>query len=227
MFKRIALAAALAVTTASAAHAAINVDGAYDSDYGARTAMVGFDPAAPLGTFQAPVADNHVVGYDIYLSSDENYVYGYFEAAGATPYTWANVYWDVNPSSGSDIGFELSTAQQNVFRPGGANLGDVADILVAASVDGTKFEFAIPLHYFLAPPAGLGLPATTKAQRGGDIRLNLSQSFGYSVAGGQENYGDDRLGVVGIVPEPATWAMMIMGFGAIGAMVRRRSTVVA
>ena len=27
----------------------------------------------------------------------------------------------------------------------------------------------------------------------------------------------------GVVPEPATWAMMIMGFGAAGAMLRRRS----
>lgn len=29
------------------------------------------------------------------------------------------------------------------------------------------------------------------------------------------------------VPEPATWAMMIMGFGAAGAILRRRRTVVA
>ncbi|MCW5759804.1 MAG: choice-of-anchor A family protein, partial [Phenylobacterium sp.] len=29
------------------------------------------------------------------------------------------------------------------------------------------------------------------------------------------------------VPEPATWAMMIMGFGAIGAMIRRRRALAA
>ena len=35
-------------------------------------------------------------------------------------------------------------------------------------------------------------------------------------------------GLAGAVPEPATWAMMIMGFGAAGAMIRsRRRTVVA
>ena len=29
------------------------------------------------------------------------------------------------------------------------------------------------------------------------------------------------------VPEPATWAMMIIGFGAVGSMIRRRRAVVA
>lgn len=29
-------------------------------------------------------------------------------------------------------------------------------------------------------------------------------------------------GLAGVIPEPATWSMMIMGFGAAGAMVRRR-----
>jgi hypothetical protein len=61
--------------------------------------------------------------------------------------------------------------------------------------------------------------------------VNLSQSFGYAVAGGS-SFGPNRLGVVTIggtpaVPEPATWAMMIGGFGLIGATMRRRSTKIA
>jgi len=31
----------------------------------------------------------------------------------------------------------------------------------------------------------------------------------------------------GVVPEPATWAMMIIGFGAAGSMIRRRKAVIA
>ena len=31
----------------------------------------------------------------------------------------------------------------------------------------------------------------------------------------------------GVVPEPATWAMMILGFGAAGSMIRRRKAVAA
>ena len=35
------------------------------------------------------------------------------------------------------------------------------------------------------------------------------------------------MGVLGAVPEPATWAMFIIGFGAIGATARRRTAMVA
>jgi hypothetical protein len=30
-----------------------------------------------------------------------------------------------------------------------------------------------------------------------------------------------------VVPEPATWAMMILGFGAVGSTIRRRRTRLA
>jgi hypothetical protein len=44
------------------------------------------------------------------------------------------------------------------------------------------------------------------------------------------NYGNDSTGLslsVALVPEPATWAMMIIGFGAAGSMIRRRRAVAA
>ena len=34
---------------------------------------------------------------------------------------------------------------------------------------------------------------------------------------------NQRLGLAGAVPEPATWAMMLLGFGAVGYSMRRRS----
>lgn len=34
--------------------------------------------------------------------------------------------------------------------------------------------------------------------------------------------GQLRLGGIGVIPEPATWAMMILGFGGVGAIMRRR-----
>lgn len=41
------------------------------------------------------------------------------------------------------------------------------------------------------------------------------------------NAGVDNVSVSGVVPEPATWAMMIMGFGLAGATLRRRRTAAA
>ena len=43
---------------------------------------------------------------------------------------------------------------------------------------------------------------------------------------GQNSYESDNFAVAA-VPEPATWAMMIMGFGTIGALMRRRQYALA
>lgn len=44
---------------------------------------------------------------------------------------------------------------------------------------------------------------------------------------GGNSFEFDGLAASGAVPEPATWAMMIMGFGAAGAAMRRRRTLLA
>ena len=227
MLKKFLLGAAMAVAASTASHAAINVDGVVDGSYGAPKAHVTHDAGAPDSNFGAPTGITLGPSYDIYLSSDAGFVYGILvagsDAGAAGPF--ANLYWDINPDTGSDIGFELGATSQNVFRPGGANLGAVGDIVVSLSGDSKRLEFAIPNHYFLTPPAGLSLSSGILPSLGDTIRLNLSQSFHYSVAGGATTYGTERLGTVvlgGVVPEPATWAMMLMGFMAMGAMIRSR-----
>lgn len=44
---------------------------------------------------------------------------------------------------------------------------------------------------------------------------------------GPDQWGLRILGTAGAVPEPATWAMMIIGFGTVGAAVRQRRRVAA
>jgi hypothetical protein len=44
---------------------------------------------------------------------------------------------------------------------------------------------------------------------------------GITLTSSQNSFEIDNLAVQG-VPEPATWAVMLMGFGGIGAMIRRR-----
>jgi hypothetical protein len=225
MLKRFALGAALAVTTASAASAAITVDGLLDAGYGASTAKVFFNPDAATSNFGAPTDENHNVGYRIYLNGSHGYVYGLLQANGPTnSLDFANLYFNVDLTNqyGSDLGFHITN--KDAFIPAAGGYSATPDILVAQGA-GT-IEFAIPIKYFTtqlpglnyaADPLGYDLPTI-----GSKVQLSLSQSFGYSVAGGIENYGADRLGEVSLTPEPATWAMMLMGFMGVGAMIRSR-----
>ena len=74
--------------------------------------------------------------------------------------------------------------------------------------------------------ASLNFTAPTNATR---LYLGTIDAFGF---GGTTGYYNDNRGAftvdvslqrdAGAVPEPATWAMMIMGFGAAGVMMRRR-----
>jgi hypothetical protein len=59
-----------------------------------------------------------------------------------------------------------------------------------------------------------------------------AENVKYSNAGIYTNGGDDHhptlvLGTAGAVPEPATWAMMITGFGMAGVSLRRRRSALA
>ena len=53
-------------------------------------------------------------------------------------------------------------------------------------------------------------------------------TISYGTAGLYAFIDDFRLGApaaTGAVPEPATWAMMLVGFGAVGGALRRRQKV--
>ena len=54
---------------------------------------------------------------------------------------------------------------------------------------------------------------------------NAPGVFATNVDDGSTRYGAGTL--IAYVPEPATWGMMIVGFGLVGATLRRRSTVAA
>lgn len=213
-----ALAVASGIALASSAHAAIGIDGVLDSAYGAPTAVVGYDPAALTSNFgqdasHPPGANSNAIGYSIYLTSDANNVYGFLQASGqgAAVGPFANLYFDVDPGNGAspDIMFEVTNAQGKIL---GAPSFTPVPITYFAS--GDIIEFSIPDAVFTAGAL----------DDGDQIYLRLSQSFGYSVAGGS-TFGPNGLGSVtlgGAVPEPASWAMMILGFLGIGGALRAR-----
>ena len=94
---------------------------------------------------------------------------------------------------------------------GGVNMsGPGASVTITPSASGSAFSFLLaPNAVFTAG----GLPNTLI--KAGEYTLSVSgaNSFGLSSYSGTLNFF--------AVPEPATWAMMIGGFGLIGAATRR------
>jgi hypothetical protein len=230
----LALAGAFALPCAAHATTPIVVDGVLDASGYTNTSSVGLDPVAPIGNFDAPQSTARA-SYNVYLAAQNGYVYGFLQYTGGdlvSP-TFANLYFDTDPDnpldSGSDIGFELAAAHTNFFIPGVGSTGPVSGIQVAVSADGKGLEFAIPNSFFTTKVPGFEAnyySDTQLATVGSNVALRLSQSFNYSVAGGG-SYGKYRLGKVTLtsaVPEPATWGMMISGFGVAGAAMRRRKS---
>ena len=204
---------ALALSATAPASAAVTIDGVLDAAYGAPTATVSYDPAAPTSNFNAPTAASNTIGYSIYLTSDANYVYGYLQTTSpTTANNFANLYFDVDAGNGatSDVVYEITNQTGSV---GGVPFPAPITFFAGNGV----IEFALPNFY-------LGAHAP-----GDVVYLRMSQSFGYSVAGGP-SYGTDSLGAITIggaaaaVPETATWAMMLAGFAMVGGALRRRST---
>ncbi|MEK7494361.1 MAG: PEPxxWA-CTERM sorting domain-containing protein [Patescibacteria group bacterium] len=222
---------ALAALLSAPASAAITLDGLYDAAYGAPKSLVSYDPGAPLGNFAAPGTTNHAAAYAIFLASDATAVYGLLLGDRVSGLPFANLYFDIDPANnnGSDIGFEITN--DRAFVPGIAGYsGPLAGLSYALSGDGKSLEFSIQNALFTSAIPGLTYYGGQEFPSFGDfVTLRLSQSLGYSVAGGAP-YGPNRLGAVTIqgpaaVPEPATWAFLILGFGLTGVMLRRRHFV--
>lgn len=88
---------------------------------------------------------------------------------------------------------------------GGVSIAFTSDFLDFGNVG--EFDFSLPLTA-VTPPFG---PAD------GTI-----QGFSASMGG---QFSSEPLPILGGVPEPESWAMMVLGFGLVGAVTRRRAPV--
>jgi hypothetical protein len=151
--------------------------------------------------------------------------------------------------NGNDGGGKLVSGGQTILFETDAATGrnDLASFIGIYNEGGTPQGFDVDYYGALRPRIGSGRPLNNTvsgdgngdgfidAGAGYDVSLGLVN--GLSVGAGQQGsfithtiFGSGTPGSVqvpGAVPEPASWAMMIGGFGFVGATMRRRRTALA
>jgi PEP-CTERM motif len=83
------------------------------------------------------------------------------------------------------------------------------------------FDFSFTLTGIASPGLKPGLPGCT-----GNGCFTDGSSYNNFSAGGSASFAADSVNLPG-VPEPATWSLMILGFGGAGALLRNRRRTVA
>lgn len=181
-----------------------------------------------LDAFDAVVIDDFMLSgtYDLTSFSALIALYGTGSMSAVTN-------WQVNFYS------SVSAAEQNLvgdlgsfnFAPGkvtfSASPGGEATDLVTAPINlrlgaGTYWVGFIPRLDFAVDQIGVGLYGTGDA-----YNVNPNGGFGFGTTDATGLNAGYRLEGTPAVPEPATWAFMIGGFGLVGAALRRRQVVLA
>jgi hypothetical protein len=97
---------------------------------------------------------------------------------------------------------------------GGATFVDLSDIDTHITPQNTAIGYHVTGSFNLAPSASPLFDSTHP--------LTLRVSFqNFANAAGGNDFAVDNINVAG-VPEPASWALMLVGFGGLGAVLRNR-----
>jgi hypothetical protein len=177
-----------------------------------------------VGNFGTPSSITDYNAYTIYTNADANNYYVGLESTSPINVgnlDFANLYFSTDLSQGSTVGFEANNSR--AFIPGVSgyyNYTSSSGIVLDDTSTASQYliEFSVPISFFTTDPLGMGFtPATT------DIQLRLSQTFGYSVAGGSD-YGDGRFGDFNPAATPEPASLTLAGFAAFGflAPIARR-----
>lgn len=221
---RTVLGVCLAVAVASPATAATNLlaNGSFESGFtgwtvgqtGGGTAPVvipyGSGSPYPGGAFGEAVLPNSVPT----LSPDPvGKSMAYFSSDTANPHSLSQI---INLVAGItyNIGFDYYAPENGISNPNDASLAFnvggvlVGSTLIAGQPSGTPAKTWINF--------GTSFVATTTAPTTFELQF---KGLGVTAA----DFAVDRVYAVAAVPEPGVWAMMLLGFAAIGFSLRRRN----
>lgn len=127
----------------------------------------------------------------------------------------------VNGITITALQFDIGTANSGVGVATGANVVNFADAIISYTAAGNIVYGAANTVFALTPtvtlaPGGLSFTAAEGVNTGTTaISTFAMHEFNFSIT-----YANP---VAAAVPEPATWTMMLAGFGAIGFGLRRRA----
>lgn len=183
------------------------------------------------GGFEAPLAPppcctttppTPIPGWTV-TTGDVNVVTGTFASTNGNLAYEANQYLDLVGQSGSGSMFQtfntiagktytLSFAySHNVFSVGAASAGFSVDGLMGTVSHNTGNSNGLDWQVY----------TNTFVASGNSATLTFTNTAGNQVGG----VFLDAVSVTGAIPEPATWAMLILGFGLVGGAMRRRTRI--
>lgn len=168
-----------------------------------------------------PSPDLDVTTFFVILNSMNNFVIEAEFAGAINPATNALYVIGVDTGAGAiapfaDIGQPNVTFDQAIVIAGATGAGTVGSNPIEVAIDGNAFRAVVPLSL---------LPSTGAAA--GEYGFNIWPRVGFGNNNQISDFAPENA-LLRTVPEPATWAMMLLGFGAVGfAMRRRRAPVLA
>lgn len=167
----------------------------------------------PTGAYNEPVPVDNATGNPNFDAAGDHALY--FVADLAHPQTLSQMVSIVNGVNYT-FGFDVYLPQNGANNANDATLSASVAGLTFANFNASSTPKTMWMHYSASATAG----STTL----GTFEFAYN-SFGKPA----KDFVVDRVYFTptAAVPEPATWAMMLMGFGGLGAVLRRRRTVSA
>lgn len=183
--------------------------------------------SAALPNYPAPGTENPVL-YSFTAASDGD-ILAYFALNNVTAFNDEDLGLRVNGVDTAINGLENhSTSAGTSLNFGHVNAGDALDFYIRVFNSGDVFHSDRALN-----ADGVNHVWAT-AYAGGDFGIPAGTYVGFEdvFGGGDHNYRDEAFIFTNVAgapgaPEPASWALMILGFGAVGSVLRRRRGAVA
>lgn len=182
--------------------------------------LVGAAPAlAAFPVYSTPGTESPIIGN--YFSASNGSVKVWFAGSGSAAYESVLGVKVNGVDRGLGLSNQVATPGQ-LFNFGPVSAGDSLEFYLNVLTTGLTFS-----SNKASNADGVSHIFST-AYAGGDFGIPAGTYFGFEDLenGGDFNYQDYQFVVLNrelpAVPEPATWAMMIIGFGVIGASMRSR-----